>query len=348
MEDTEKILSNKENNIALQQPVRPNHTEKIRAQVLAKIGKPPRLDRVEVSRHHNGHYRANIWEQAVPSKTFAVMSCFSHRVVLLFDGFGMCEIVNSNPPMTRLGLARLNLLSLVMRDVPEIARLSPPLCSVAAQDDDKCLLEFHNPTTMMGKVRGRHYFGSPGPGPDVPRCSVELLALVLAAISSSWRCRAVILASSLSLARGVVSLISGDSRCKWAKSLSASQPPGLTMGSPPRQSPPGLPARPGGLPLPGGSTDTPEPACQCRCLLSKAPFSRKEAHHAHQRLPRSGVFFEPMSKRRRGFPSETQVKRGLRIVHGDKELVEKLGRNDLCPCGSGKRFKKCCLKSGRF
>ena len=31
-----------------------------------------------------------------------------------------------------------------------------------------------------------------------------------------------------------------------------------------------------------------------------------------------------------------------------KELVEKLGRNDLCPCNSGKRFKKCCLKAGRF
>ena len=27
---------------------------------------------------------------------------------------------------------------------------------------------------------------------------------------------------------------------------------------------------------------------------------------------------------------------------------EKLGRNDLCPCDSGKRFKGCCLKSGRF
>jgi uncharacterized protein YecA (UPF0149 family) len=55
-----------------------------------------------------------------------------------------------------------------------------------------------------------------------------------------------------------------------------------------------------------------------------------------------------MSKRRRGFPSEMQVKHGLRIVHGGKELSEKLGRNDLCPCGSGKRFKKCCLTTGRF
>ena len=50
--------------------------------------------------------------------------------------------------------------------------------------------------------------------------------------------------------------------------------------------------------------------------------------------------FEITRKRRRGFPSETQVKRGPRVVHGDKELREKLGRNDLCPCGSGRRFQE--------
>lgn len=48
--------------------------------------------------------------------------------------------------------------------------------------------------------------------------------------------------------------------------------------------------------------------------------------------------FEITSKRRKGFPSETRVKRGERIVHGSKELSEKLGRNDLCPCGSGRSF----------
>jgi uncharacterized protein YchJ len=32
------------------------------------------------------------------------------------------------------------------------------------------------------------------------------------------------------------------------------------------------------------------------------------------------------------------VKRGDRVVHGDKELLEKLGRNDPCICGSGRRF----------
>ena len=48
--------------------------------------------------------------------------------------------------------------------------------------------------------------------------------------------------------------------------------------------------------------------------------------------------FEITSKRRKGFPSETQVKKGVRIVHGGKDLIEKLGRNDRCPCGSGRSF----------
>jgi hypothetical protein len=56
--------------------------------------------------------------------------------------------------------------------------------------------------------------------------------------------------------------------------------------------------------------------------------------------PPSGSRFEPMSKRRRGYPSETKVKRGIRMVGGGKELLEKLGRNDLCPCGSGRRFQE--------
>jgi len=76
--------------------------------------------------------------------------------------------------------------------------------------------------------------------------------------------------------------------------------------------------------------------------------AEKEVYHATRPIPRRIIFFETMSKRRRGYPSETQVKRRVRIVHGDKLLEEKLGRNDPCPCGSGLRFKRCCLKSGRF
>jgi len=42
------------------------------------------------------------------------------------------------------------------------------------------------------------------------------------------------------------------------------------------------------------------------------------------------------------------VKRGHRIVHGDKELQEKLGRADLCPCGSGRRFQEMLHEVGRL
>ncbi len=49
--------------------------------------------------------------------------------------------------------------------------------------------------------------------------------------------------------------------------------------------------------------------------------------------------FEVTSKRRKSYPSETAVKRGYRVVHGGVELLEKLGRNDPCPCGSGRRFQ---------
>lgn len=27
---------------------------------------------------------------------------------------------------------------------------------------------------------------------------------------------------------------------------------------------------------------------------------------------------------------------------------KKIGRNELCPCGSGKKYKNCCLKTGKY
>src|SRR5581483_7839708 len=58
--------------------------------------------------------------------------------------------------------------------------------------------------------------------------------------------------------------------------------------------------------------------------------------------------FERSSKRRKGYPSEAHVGRGLRIIHQDKELVEKLGRKDLCPCGSGQSFQKVLPEIGQI
>lgn len=48
--------------------------------------------------------------------------------------------------------------------------------------------------------------------------------------------------------------------------------------------------------------------------------------------------FQISSKRRKGYPSETHVKSGDRVGCGKKELIEKLARHDLCPCGPGRRF----------
>ena len=35
---------------------------------------------------------------------------------------------------------------------------------------------------------------------------------------------------------------------------------------------------------------------------------------------------------------------GILITDREHKKVDKIGRNDLCPCGSGKKYKKCCLK----
>ena len=46
---------------------------------------------------------------------------------------------------------------------------------------------------------------------------------------------------------------------------------------------------------------------------------------------------------------ETTTKTAVtRLQQEVQQLEEKLGRNDLCPCGSRKQFKRCCLRSGRF
>jgi ABC-type Zn2+ transport system substrate-binding protein/surface adhesin len=81
----------------------PNHMERIKSQVLAKIGNPLRLDRVEVSRHHSGNYRVNIWQQPEPSKNIAVTLAprIGQSYFLTVSDTG--EIINSNPPLPQLG-----------------------------------------------------------------------------------------------------------------------------------------------------------------------------------------------------------------------------------------------------
>ena len=37
-----------------------------------------------------------------------------------------------------------------------------------------------------------------------------------------------------------------------------------------------------------------------------------------------------------------------KLAHTPKVRENKIGRNDPCPCGSGKKYKNCCLKSGKY
>ena len=103
MEKDNKTLPLKGKPDTVEQPKQPDHTMLIKSQVLAKIGKLPRLDRVEVCKQHNGKYRVNIWEQRQPIKNIAVTP--SPRIGLSYylKVSDAGEIIDSNPPMTKVG-----------------------------------------------------------------------------------------------------------------------------------------------------------------------------------------------------------------------------------------------------
>ena len=97
MEKTKATAPKKEAPVAV-----PDHTEKIQAQVLAEIGTPPHLVRVEVSRHYNGNYRVNIWEQPEPSEDIAI-SVGAHILSSYYLKVADTgEIIHSNPPLAKL------------------------------------------------------------------------------------------------------------------------------------------------------------------------------------------------------------------------------------------------------
>lgn len=97
MEKVKKAAPQKEEAVAV-----PDHTEKIKSQVLAKIGRPPRLDHVEVSRHHNGNYRVNIWEHPEPDKNIAVTSGARIGLSYYLKASDTGEIIHSNPSLAKL------------------------------------------------------------------------------------------------------------------------------------------------------------------------------------------------------------------------------------------------------
>ena len=77
----------------------PNHTEKIKSQVLAKVGRLPRLDFVEVCRHHNHAYRVNIWQRPEPNKDIVVTIASRIGLSYYLKVSETGEIIDSNPPL---------------------------------------------------------------------------------------------------------------------------------------------------------------------------------------------------------------------------------------------------------
>ena len=48
---------------------------------------------------------------------------------------------------------------------------------------------------------------------------------------------------------------------------------------------------------------------------------------------------------------ERERQRTIAYMNAHKQVVregKKIGRNDPCPCGSGKKYKNCCLESGKY
>ena len=97
MDKVEKTATKQEEPVAA-----PNYAEEIKSQLLAKIGKPPRLDRVEVSRHHGGKYRVNIWQQPETDDKTVLMIAPRIGLSYYLTVSDRGEILDSNPPLARV------------------------------------------------------------------------------------------------------------------------------------------------------------------------------------------------------------------------------------------------------
>jgi hypothetical protein len=101
MANTKSTSTNKDE--AAEQPKQLSHTDKIKSQILAMIGKLPRLDHVEISEHHNGKYRVNIWQQKEPEENMAITTGLHIGLSYYLTVSDTGEIIHSNPPMTKVG-----------------------------------------------------------------------------------------------------------------------------------------------------------------------------------------------------------------------------------------------------
>lgn len=78
------------------------------------------------------------------------------------------------------------------------------------------------------------------------------------------------------------------------------------------------------------------------------PLRKENLKKQYQRLEPycdGGIYYE-------NYPQERPKAQGTIINIGAEDMPymrasAKIGRNDPCPCGSGKKYKKCCMNKGR-
>lgn len=79
--------------------------------------------------------------------------------------------------------------------------------------------------------------------------------------------------------------------------------------------------------------------------LQEAVAESKEAEESNEENIRKGVISGQMNEAALAAMAKQGYFRKTRPIVRDNK---KVGRNDTCPCGSGKKYKDCCLNSGRF
>ena len=73
----------------------------------------------------------------------------------------------------------------------------------------------------------------------------------------------------------------------------------------------------------------------CRVQVMKEPEKQR---NAYRNVQMSGGEYIPTPELNPGGGDPNQAMRSQGPVH----VGHKVGRNDPCPCGSGKKYKKCC------
>lgn len=81
-------------------------------------------------------------------------------------------------------------------------------------------------------------------------------------------------------------------------------------------------------------------------------YSEPQMRELFKELPKYTIdeFFRASKQPREMQNSDLKYFKPMEIAPTEKQMARKppkVGRNDSCPCGSGKKFKKCCLDWGK-